>query len=84
MRSSSLVTVKMTTSLFAVLTIFESSGMRSAESSTTRSRGRRRRRPLRSVSMGSSATTVSTPVIAASACQRSGCTLRRAASQVIQ
>ena len=72
MRAWSLETVKMTTSLCAEVTIFESSGMRSAESRMTRSSGRRRRRPLRSVSMGSSASTVSTPVRAASACQRSG------------
>ena len=39
-------------SFCAARTIFESSGMRRAESRTTRSRGRRRRRPLRSVSSG--------------------------------
>jgi hypothetical protein len=41
--------------------------MRREESRTTRSRGRRRRRPLRSVSRGSSARTVSMPVRTASA-----------------
>src|SRR5579863_74869 len=82
--AASLETVKTTTSFEALRTIFESSGMRSAESSTTRRSGRRRRRPLRSVSSGSSASTVSTPVSAASACQRSGCTAAREASHVIQ
>ena len=70
--------------VLAPLTILESSGMRRAESRTTRRSGRRRRRPLRSVSSGSSASTVSTPVRAASACQRSGWTAARAASPVIQ
>ena len=84
MRASSFETVKITTSFCALFTIFESSGMRSAESSTTRSSGLRRRIPLRSVSIGSSASTVSTPVNAASACQRNGCTAARAASLVIQ
>ena len=40
--------------------------------------GRRRRRPLRSVIQGSSASTVSTPTMVASAAQRSGCTAARA------
>ena len=48
--------------ILAPRTILQSSGMRRAESRTMRSSGRRRRRPLRSVSMGSSARTVSTPV----------------------
>ena len=78
MRASSLETVKMTTSFWTPRTILQSRGMRRAESRTTRRSGRRRRRPLRSVSMGSSARTVSTPVSAASACQRSGCTAARA------
>jgi hypothetical protein len=72
------------TSFWRVATILQSRGMRRAESRTTRRSGRRRRRPLRSVSMGSSARTVSTPVRAASACQRRGWTAARAASQVIQ
>ena len=54
------------TSFCAVFTMREASGKRRRESKITRSSGRRRARPVRSVSSGSSATTVPTPTMMAS------------------
>ena len=68
----------------AVFTTRESSGRRRRESRITRSSGRRRGRPVRSVSSGSSAMIVPTPTMMASLAWRIWCTCARAASLVIQ
>ncbi len=62
----------------------KSSGMRSVESATIRSRGRLRSIPVRSVSRQSSERTVPMPVRIASALWRISCTCARARSLVIQ
>ena len=62
----------------------ECSGRRNCESSTMRSSGRERSRPLRSVSRQSSARTVPMPVRIASCRCRICCTCARACSEVIQ